>query len=384
MNGAGSDVGKAAAGAAGEPITLFLCGDVMTGRGIDQRLPHPGDPTLHEPWVDDARVYVRLAEEAHGPIPRPMDFAYPWGETLGELERVAPAARIVNLETAVTLDGEPWPGKGIHYRMNPANIAVLTAAGIDVCSLANNHVLDWGYEGLEQTLETLRSSGIEVAGAGEEIAAAEAPAVLDHGGRRILVFGLGRRSSGIPGRWAATRKRPGVALLPDDPVEAIDRVAARVREHRRRGDLVVGSIHWGGNWGYVIPPEQRLIAHGLVDEAGVDIVHGHSSHHVKGIEVHSGKLVLYGCGDLLTDYEGIGGHEEYRGDLALMYFPRLDAATGRLLELEMAPTRMRRFRIERASEDERRWLAEVLAREGEAFGTNVELAATGRLRLCWT
>ncbi len=146
---------------------------------------------------------------------------------------------------------------------------------------------------------------------------------------------------------------------------------------------MVASIHWGGNWGYGIPPQQTALARGLIDRAGVDLVHGHSSHHVKGIEVHSGRLVLYGCGDFLTDYEGIGGHEEYRGDLALMYFPRLDAASGRLLGLEMAPTRMRRFRIERAPEHERRWLAEVLEREGDALGTGVELTAAGRLRLHW-
>jgi poly-gamma-glutamate synthesis protein (capsule biosynthesis protein) len=60
-------------------IRLFLCGDVMTGRGIDQILPRPGNPSMHELQVRDARQYVRLAETAHGPIPRPVDFAYPWG-----------------------------------------------------------------------------------------------------------------------------------------------------------------------------------------------------------------------------------------------------------------------------------------------------------------
>lgn len=117
-----------------------------------------------------------------------MSFSYPWGVAPEELERVAPRVRIVNLETAVTLDGEPWPGKGIHYRMNPANAPVLTAAGIDVCALANNHVLDWGYEGLEQTLETLSAAGIATAGAGKDLAAARAP-------QEVHLWPEGRRES---------------------------------------------------------------------------------------------------------------------------------------------------------------------------------------------
>ena len=118
-------------------VTLFLCGDVMTGRGIDQILPHAGDPRLFESYVRSAHDYVALAERGAGPIPRPVDFAYIWGDALGELARVAPDARVVNLETSVTRSEEAWP-KGINYRMNPANVGCLAAAGIDVCVLANN------------------------------------------------------------------------------------------------------------------------------------------------------------------------------------------------------------------------------------------------------
>ena len=70
-------------------MRVFLCGDVMTGRGIDQALPHPVRPTLYEPCVRDARDYVRLAESANGPVPRPVPFEYVWGDALGELERAA-------------------------------------------------------------------------------------------------------------------------------------------------------------------------------------------------------------------------------------------------------------------------------------------------------
>ena len=137
-------------------ITLFLCGDVMTGRAIDQVLPHPGDPRLHEPTVRDARGYVRLAEAVNGSIGAPVDFAYIWGDALAELERQKPDIRLINLETAVTDSDDHWPAKGIHYRMHPRNLPAIRAAAIHCCTLANNHVLDWGYRGLAETLQSLR------------------------------------------------------------------------------------------------------------------------------------------------------------------------------------------------------------------------------------
>ena len=82
-----------------DEVTLFLCGDVMTGRGIDQVLPHPSDPRLEEPYVRSARDYVALAEAAHGPIPKPVDFSYIWGTALETLQHVKPDTRIINLET---------------------------------------------------------------------------------------------------------------------------------------------------------------------------------------------------------------------------------------------------------------------------------------------
>ena len=120
----------------------------MTGRGIDQILPTPSEPGLREPYVRDARAYVELAEAENGPIERAVSFEYCWGDALEVLERRRPAARIVNLETSVTESGDFWPGKSVHYRMHPANVGCLRAAGIDCCALANNHVLDFGYAGL--------------------------------------------------------------------------------------------------------------------------------------------------------------------------------------------------------------------------------------------
>ena len=369
----------------GPTITMFLCGDVMTGRGVDQILPRPSAPVLHESYVKNAAHYVELAEAKNGPIRRPVDFSYIWGDALDELTRRSPDVRIINLETAVTASDDPWPGKGIHYRMHPQNVPCLSAAGVTCCVLANNHVLDWGYAGLVETLDTLQEAGIKTAGAGDTQQTAAAPAVLPTSGDgRVLVFGLGSRTSGIPADWAATPERGGVNFTAALSDETAERIAADVDQVKRAGDLAVLSIHWGGNWGYEIVDAQRRFAHRVIDAAGIDVVHGHSSHHPRACEVYRERPILYGCGDFLNDYEGIGGYEQFRSDLVLAYFVRMDPRDGRLVGVEMTPFRTRRLRLERASLEDAVWLRDTLNREPRTPGTSLELSASGSLTLGWS
>jgi len=367
-----------------EPLILFLCGDVMPGRGIDQVLPYPCDPRIYEPYVQDARHYVELAERANGPIPKPVDFSYIWGDALAELERRAPDVRIINLETAVTRNNEYWRSKGINYRMSPQNLPCLTAAGIDACALANNHVLDWGYAGLGETLKALGDMNIKAAGAGRNAAQAAAPALLEtRGAERVILFSFGSENSGIPSRWAASGDKPGINLLRELSDGTVRRIEEDVERVKRAGDIAVASIHWGSNWGYAIDHEEREFARGLIDQAGIDVIHGHSSHHFKGIEVYREKPILYGCGDFLDDYEGIGGYEEFRNDLVLMYFVSMERRTGKFSDLKMVPMQIKRFRLHRASEPDARWLGERMNRECAKLGTRVELSADNVLTLKW-
>jgi poly-gamma-glutamate capsule biosynthesis protein CapA/YwtB (metallophosphatase superfamily) len=362
-------------------VKLFLCGDVMTGRGVDQILPHPSTPEIFEPCVRDARRYVTLAELASGPIARAVPPEYIWGDALEELARAAPDARIINLETSVTTCDDRWIGKDINYRMHPNNIACLTTAHIDLCVLANNHVLDYGYAGLEETLDTLTASGLEVAGAGRNLMETRRPGIIDLGnGRRVLVFAFGTRSSGIPPDWKAAQDCPGVECLEDLSAATADEILERIGRIRCSGDIVVASIHWGSNWGYEVPRAHVQFAHRLID-GGVDILHGHSSHHPRPIEVYRKKLVLYGCGDFIDDYEGITGFETFRDDLVLLYLPSVDPYNGELLRLRMTPWRIRRMRLNRASPEEAAWLRHTVHRASCEFGTPVELAPDGSLML---
>jgi len=362
------------------PITLFLSGDVMTGRGIDQILHESVPPVLFESYVKDARHYVELAEKANGPIQKPVPFAYVWGFSLEELDNRKPDIRLINLETSITVSGDAWEDKGVHYRMHPANTPVLSIARIDGVTMANNHTLDWGYGGFEETLSSLEKAGISFAGAGRNIREAAAPIVFTVRGRRILVFGIGMRGSGIPREWEATGKRPGVFLLEDFSEKSLLKVQKAVLQTARNDDLVIASIHWGGNWGYEVSQRQRDFAHSLIDDCEVDLVHGHSSHHVKGFEVYKRKLILYGCGDLITDYEGISGYESYRAGLGLLYFPTLNAA-GNLKALEMVPTRMKRLQLVRPEDPEVDWLAEVLSRESTPECLPIEKTSFNTIRV---
>ena len=331
-----------------QTVTLFLCGDVMTGRGVDQIFPSSCPPGLREPFVTSALDYVRMAQRTGKSIPIPVDHAYVWGDALSVLEDVRPDQRVANLETSVTLSEDAFP-KGINYRMHPANATVLTTAKLDCCSLANNHVLDWAEVGLLDTLAALEREGI----------------------RRREQEGTSKPPD-----------KPGVHLLSDLSRGTIGGLADRVEKVKRPGGLAVASIHWGANWGYDVPRRHRRFTHDLIDHAFFDVVHGHSAHRAKAVEVYEGHLILYGCGDFLTDYEGIGGHTEFRPDLALMYFPTLDRKTGRLVDLELFPLRIRGFRLNHVSAADREWLRARLNRKAERLGHRVD-PREGRLRVEW-
>ena len=185
-------------------------------------------------------------------------------------------------------------------------------------------------------------------------------------------------SSGIPHTWAATGRRPGVAMIPDLSDSSAAEVARRANVEKRPGDVAIVSVHWGSNWGYDVDSGQIRFAHKLIDE-GIDVVHGHSSHHPRPIEMYRGKLILYGCGDTIDDYEGIGSYESFRHELRLLYFASIERETGRLSALRMVPMRMRRMRLEGVPDDDAEWLRSTVEQISSRLGTRINTTADGVL-----
>jgi poly-gamma-glutamate capsule biosynthesis protein CapA/YwtB (metallophosphatase superfamily) len=310
-----------------------------------------------------------------------VSFGWPWGDALGMPADIAPDVRVINLETSITTGGEFAPGKAMHYRMSPANVGCVAAARPDACALANNHVLDFGHRGLADTVQALAGAGLRTVGAGPDREAARRPAAGPvRGGRRAVIVACGTASAGIPPGWAAAPGWPGVNLLPDLSPATADDLIRRVHADRQPGDVVVVSMHWGSNWGYGVDADQVRFARRLVD-GGVDLVHGHSSHHTRPVEVFRGKLILYGCGDCIDDYEGIRGHQAYRPDLRLLYFASLEADTGQLAALQMAPMQARQMRLHHAPAVDRQWLTAILDRISQGFGSRLDLRPDGMLAL---
>ena len=143
---------------------------------------------------------------------------------------------------------------------------------------------------------------------------------------------------------------------------------------------MVASVHWGSNWGHDVPGDQVRFAHRLID-TGADVIHGHSSHHPRPVEVYRGKLILYGCGDAINDYEGISGYEEFRGDLRLLYLASVTAGAGALAALRMVVMQARNMRLRHASSTDSQWMQAALERISQPFGTRISHRPDGTLML---
>jgi poly-gamma-glutamate synthesis protein (capsule biosynthesis protein) len=337
-------------------IRLFLGGDVMTGRAIDQLFVVHNPENFGKADHVPASQYLAWSADIHGPAPSPVRHDYIWGPTPDMLDRLEPDFRLVNLETAITTS-DSWVQKTFNFRMHPANTPCLSAAGLDCCALANNHSLDFGEHGLADTVRALSEAGIGFAGVGKGRDEAGQPYVHHlPDGSRILVHSWAGRDSGVFPSWEAGFSNPGVNYLPDYSETTAGRMARQIADHRKPGDTTIASIHWGGNWVTAVPDAHRQLAHFLVEHGGVDLVHGHSSHHPFAIEKHMGRLILYGCGDLLNDYEGNPRFKGARTHLGAIYFADLDAGTGKLVGLRVVPVQRRRFRLEQASAEDAAWV----------------------------
>jgi len=300
----------------------------MLGRGVDEQHQHDGQT----PW--DASLL-------------------PW------FSRQHADVRIVNLETSITTSEAKWPNKAFNYRATPATARLaLQTANIDYVSLANNHILDYQVQGMVDTLDALDQMGIRHAGAGANLEQASRPAILDvkSSGLRLGCFSFSDHYR----EWAATDQDGGIALVTyDDACRQYLRRLITSHRQKDRLDVVLVSIHWGPNYAWQPSADIQSLAHFLIDECQVDVIHGHSAHHIQGIEIYHGRPILYGCGDLVDDY---AIDREYRNDLGLVYLVSLGEQM-KLKRVDLVPTRIHGCQVGLASQaDDGAWLNETIHR----------------------
>ncbi len=317
------------------PLTLAFAGDVMLGRLVNESL-------------------------AGG------NYACPWGDLLPVLRPVD--LFLVNLECALTARTQRWSDGGykpFYFRADPAAVATLQLGRVNFASLANNHIEDFGPEGLRDTLDVLDRAGIAHAGAGVHRSAAREPARLTVDGTRIGVVAF----ADYPEEWRATATGPGINYTPVSlDLEHFDDVRQALAAAREQADVVVFSIHWGPNMCARPTPDFRKFARAVID-AGADIFWGHSAHIVQGVEPRRGRLILYDTGDFIDDY----AVDDYlRNDLSALFLVRLSPPV--VEELEVVPVRIEDMQVNLARGRERDWFIDRFRTRCAELGTEVIVA----------
>jgi poly-gamma-glutamate capsule biosynthesis protein CapA/YwtB (metallophosphatase superfamily) len=348
-------------------FTISLTGDVMLGRLIDQLMPeHNTSP--HDKASVETFIRAHSVLSNYGP-------SSPWSTTLPLL--TSSSLTLINLETAVTTSHTPWPHKTFNYRMHPANLApTLHAAGINYTSLANNHILDFGIAGLLETITTLKEANIPFAGAGTTADEACKPAILhlppcqEPGSYEVYVYS----ASDHPHDWKTI---PGFHFLDYTPS-----TRSRLRTLLAAGKpaLRIFSVHWGPNYAWRPGSDIVSLAHFLI-ECGVDIVHGHSAHHVQGVEVYKGGVIVYGCGDFVDDYVL---NRDFRNDLGALWRVGVREREGErggleMDRLEILPTRVEEFgaRLLDPADWDWGWVGGRIKMLSAEFGTEVRVGDGG-------
>jgi poly-gamma-glutamate capsule biosynthesis protein CapA/YwtB (metallophosphatase superfamily) len=215
-------------------------------------------------------------------------YDYPYTEVKNLLQR--PDLTVGNLETPVTENGDPQDKKYV-FRSSPQALPSLVEAGFDLVSLANNHVLDYGIQGLLETLDHMNKVNLPIVGAGRNDQEAYQPVYLKRNGQRIAFVGLSRV---IPEpSWGASHQQPGVAVTynPERALQSIEKA-------RGEADLVVVLVHWGIELDDTPEAYQVELAHQYID-SGADLVIGSHPHVLQGLESYKGKWIAYSLGNFI-------------------------------------------------------------------------------------
>ena len=260
-------------GGSGHAVTFAFAGDVQFPDTLDT---DPGDVSSGTPLADQLVADPKHVLDPIAPVLSGADLA------------------MVNLETAITGGGEPVAGKNYHFRSPPASFTALRAAGVDVVNMANNHALDYGPVGMQDTFDAIAASKMPVTGIGHNATEAYKPYRTTIKGQRIAIFSAldWLEPDLIPG-WSATDTQPGIAFSIDRT-----RLVDGVRAARPDVDTLVVFLHWGTEETSCASSEQQDLAATLL-AAGADIVVGSHAHRVFGAGHVGPSLVAYGLGNFV-------------------------------------------------------------------------------------
>jgi poly-gamma-glutamate synthesis protein (capsule biosynthesis protein) len=326
----------------GRPIRLGIAGDVMLGRLVNE-------------------------------VARETDSGHPWGNLTPTLRSLD--AFLVNLECAITSRVERWRNgyyRPFHFRADSVAVQLLQAGRVDVVSIANNHIGDFGPDGLLDTIAALDRGGIAHAGAGRDLGAARAPALIHVGGMRIAVLAF----ADYPDTWAATASRPGLNFTRVSVAdEDFAPVAEAITEARAQADLVIFSIHWGPNMREHPPDAFQHFAHRVID-SGATIFWGHSAHILQGVEYLDGAVILYDTGDFIDDY---AVDQDLRNDLGALFV--VDVLPNRVAGVSILPVRIDHMAVTRAPDEDRTWVIRRMEALCADFGSGVREDAEGSIRI---
>lgn len=221
---------------------------------------------------------------------KPSDFAFEEiSELLNQYDLV-----IANLENPCGLTGQPHPKQDPHvaFRCHPDTLAVLKTLGVDVVTLANNHLLDYGETTLIETIEHLDNYGIKHLGAGKDYQQANRPLLMDVNGHKVALLASVMIYSASTEK--ATRKSAGVAdYSPSKLIKTIKKL-------RAQGYQVIVTIHWGIEYCFYPIPYQRQQAQQMID-AGASVILGHGPHFPQGIETYHGGEIVHSLGNFIFD-----------------------------------------------------------------------------------
>jgi len=273
---------------------------------------------------------------------------------------------LVNLECAITSSERRWLGapKAFYFSAPPEAVQTLVGAGVNLVSLANNHTLDYGEEGLLETIRLLRSHEIGFAGAGANAKEARAPFFIERDG---IKFGMVAYCDHQED-FAAEVARPGISYLDlRDEKGSLDLIREDLDLMRKaQVDWPILSLHWGPNM--IHRPADRFVrlAHAAID-CGYGLIFGHSAHVFHGIEIYRGRPIFYSAGDLVDDYYV---DTDFKNDHQLLF--ELELTRSELWRIVLHPVFIENCRADTATGDQFEYIVRQITKLCTEMGTVVQ------------